>query len=626
MDNSPETAVIGQDEDAEIRVQAVTGTAGRRLDVRIWRRGPGGFAPTRDALTLDRPDLNALRQGIDELLEASDGGQQVARIVFDSGDDRRLRAETEPFGTRHLAHLGFWQRARSTWKPDGDGMDIGASLLVPLRAALSDFEGWLGTVPDQPAEAEDMPRRDLDPWPRPGADWLTVESGRVALHPRGFRITCTVEEAGDQHVLSIRQWRREDSLWLPEPGSMTVTLSGLDALLTALRAMHAGSETEAEIAQEGGPVLRASVQGDMLCLDQHATSHQPEQQVSLPAEALPRLGRALAESWDLLLADLSPRERERVESLDLQMPAELTPAPVEESPEAPLPQAIGPSYPFAEESENPGAVIPQEGQVRVVVNGYLTPQALTLPADAVARVVTGLEEMHALQLTQPRIAPMLMCDQPDSAVYGRVGTTIRPDAVELRVWLSPTESETVTFERAYLPELIAGLRHALRVLDLPQPSPTASFLLSQQRQAQPQEEEEPEAPPWPEPRSEPPTPVHITELQVGRQFVRLALTGEGDERSLAILWEGQALELPVQHLEETLADIRALYYDALRGQRGRTLTVGQASPVAISVRNQGAQLQLELRPEGNEQSQPLSFPAGEIPIFLNAARAALQET
>src|SRR5919202_6929100 len=102
---TPDALVIGQDEDTEIRVQPVTQGGIRHLDVRIWRRGPSGFAPTRDALMLDRSDLEAVRQGIVELLEASESGRQVARIVLDSGAGRRLRAETEPFGTRYVAHL-----------------------------------------------------------------------------------------------------------------------------------------------------------------------------------------------------------------------------------------------------------------------------------------------------------------------------------------------------------------------------------------------------------------------------------------------------------------------------------------------------------------------------------------
>jgi hypothetical protein len=632
MDTSPDTAVIGQDEDAEVRVQPVGGAAGRRIDVRLWRRGPGGLTPTADALILDRADLDALCQGIDELLGASEGGKQVARIVLDSAGDRRLRAETEPFGTRHLAHFGFWQRARSSWKQDGDGMDIDADVLVPLLGALREFQNWLDAEPEEQPEVMDVQRPDLDPWPRPGADWLTVEPGRVALHPRGVRVTFSVEEHDARHILSIRQWRREDSLWLPEAVSLGITIADLDAILTALRFMHADGETEREITLEGGSIIRVSLQGESLCIEQKTASGL-EPRLAVPTEWLPRLGRAMAEAWNLLLVDLSPDERQQIRTLDLQMPAELPAPEPEPEPVKPPARTIGPSYPFAEESEHPGAVIPQEGQVRIVTEGYLTPRGITLPAEALPRVVTGLEEMYALQLTQPRIAPMLMCDRPDSAVYGRVGTTVRPDAVELRVWLGPTESETITFERIYLLQVIAGLRHALNVLGIQQPAPSTSFLLSQQLQEQhaepePEPEQEPatEVSAPAEPKPAPPPSVHITELQVGRQFVRLAISGSEESRSLAILWEGQALELPVQHLEETLADIRSLYYDALRGQRGRTLTVGAASPVEIRIHNQGAQLQLELRHAGDDHDAALMFPAGEIPIFLNAARAALQQT
>src|SRR5919199_3943568 len=140
---TPDPLVISQDEDTEIRVQPATQGGARHLDIRIWKRGPSGFTPTRDALMLDRADLEAVRQGIDELLEASDGGTQVARIVLDSGDGRRLRAETEPFGTRYVARFGFWQRGRDSWHPDGDGIVLSADRLSPLQTDLARYASWL---------------------------------------------------------------------------------------------------------------------------------------------------------------------------------------------------------------------------------------------------------------------------------------------------------------------------------------------------------------------------------------------------------------------------------------------------------------------------------------------------
>src|SRR5579864_8362104 len=113
----PDPAIISQDEQTEIHVQPVVQSGRRQLDIRVWRRGAAGFAPSRTGITLDADALRALQEGIGELLHASEGGRRAARVVWDGENGRRLRAETEPFGTRFVARLAFWQRVRDSWKP-----------------------------------------------------------------------------------------------------------------------------------------------------------------------------------------------------------------------------------------------------------------------------------------------------------------------------------------------------------------------------------------------------------------------------------------------------------------------------------------------------------------------------
>lgn len=619
---APDTLVINQDEDSEIRIQPVIQGGVRRLDVRVWRRGPAGLAPSRDALTVDHPDLGALGQGIAELLEASGGGEQVARIVLDTGDGRRLRAETEPFGTRHVAHLGFWQRARNTWRPDGDGIVLAAGCLPSVQEALHRLGDELFI--EEGAEDVDMPPADL-PWPNPGADWLTVEPARVAFHPRGVRITGTVEERDGKHSLEVRQWRREDSIWLPEQTGIELTAVDLDGLLTCLHVMAAGSSSDQEIACADGSALRLKRIGEepLLQIERRTGEEGPyEPRLELPIEYLPRFGRALTQSWALLLRALTQDERDNLQGLDLSEPAGMTEElPVVPSQSGHPPRAIGPAVRFGEESETPGAVIPQEGQVRIVVEGYLIPRGLTLPSDVVARVVSGLEELYALQRSQPRIAPMLVCDRPDCAVYGRVGTTTRPNSVEIRAWTSPRDSESITFERIYLRELIDALRQALRALDEPEPAPTVAFQAAEnlERQAEPATVE----PAVEEPIEPEPEPIHLSSLDIGGQFLRLDLHDSDQSRILTLQSAGRSLQLAVDHLEELLSDIRALYYDAFRGKRGH-MTVGEP-PIEIGIRTIGTQMCLDLRQERDGETACLSFPAEEIPAFLDAVRGAFAE-
>jgi hypothetical protein len=136
---------------------------------------------------------------------------------------------------------------------------------------------------------------------------------------------------------------------------------------------------------------------------------------------------------------------------------------------------------------------------------------------------------------------------------------------------------------------------------------------------QPEPELEPEAPP-------PPTPIRrpVAELQIGDKVIKLALEELGDDRSLSMRWDGQTLSIGLEHLEEMLSDVRALYYDALRGRRGTTMTVGDAPPIVIGIHNEGTALYIELRSQDDQHPARLSFPATEIPAFLNAARGALE--
>src|SRR5947209_13981172 len=101
----PDPVVIAQDEQSDVRVQPVAHGPQRYLDLRVWQHGPNGVTPSGHSLLLDSTTNAALQAGIGELLDASAEGTQVARVVWDGEDGRRLRAEIEPFGTRHVAKL-----------------------------------------------------------------------------------------------------------------------------------------------------------------------------------------------------------------------------------------------------------------------------------------------------------------------------------------------------------------------------------------------------------------------------------------------------------------------------------------------------------------------------------------
>ncbi|MGH2442501.1 MAG: hypothetical protein ACRDFX_05000, partial [Chloroflexota bacterium] len=257
--------IIGQDEQTELHVQPVIQSGLRQLDIRIWRRGPSGFAPSRSALTLDASDLEALREGITELLEASDGGHQVARVVTDKDEGRRLRAETEPFGLRYMARFGFWQRVRDTWRPVGDGLQMDADHLVALQEAIDDVQPRLQAI--DPRDAEDrrisLPETALHRWPTPGADWLTTGPDRIALHPRGVRVTANVEENASEHWLEVVQWERRESLWVPEQGVLVLAVPEVEALLCRLRDVADGLQSPDDggwvIPRDDGSAIRLTV-------------------------------------------------------------------------------------------------------------------------------------------------------------------------------------------------------------------------------------------------------------------------------------------------------------------------------------------------------------------------------
>jgi len=239
---------------------------------------------------------------------------------------------------------------------------------------------------------------------------------------------------------------------------------------------------------------------------------------------------------------------------------------------------------------------------------------------------------------QRRVDPVLICDQPNCAVYARVGTLVRPEAAELRVWTGPTTSDSISFDSAYLPDLIEGLHGVLRMAG----QPVGRSSTSEPPARPPGDVPQPQAPARVRPVA-PATPLAapgpvarddntenlavlkthtLATLPLGPHKVALKLLTQGAKRILVLEWEGYSLELPANHLDEMLADIQALYYDALRGRRGQALTVGEYPMVTMNLFNQGSELWFALQAESDGESIHLSFPAREVPAFLNAARAA----
>lgn len=483
--SAPDAVVIAQDDETNLRIQAMLQGGRRHVDIRIWRRGPTGFSPSRTGVVVRAPDLDALQQGIRELLEASHDGQQVARVVWDSEDGRRLRAELEPFGTRFLARLGFWQRARDSWHPAGEDLVFAADRLRVVQRILDQFRPWLSeeTPVEQPTQELEVPpeRNGPDRWPAPGADWLTVENERVALHPRGYRITGSVAEGDGVHRVVLRQWKRQDSLWLPKPASLSLTALDLDKLLVTLAEVIDGREGDGgevggTVPLSDGSTLQVEVGSDGTPL-RFIKPPAEEPCLLLPDGSAGKFGRLLVESWSLLIRTLSDRERQDLEAEDhvLEIPIE----------------------PSAEPE---------------------------LPAMLIGTNDTNLEALSQPAEDEDRVAE---------------------------------ESEQA---------------------------------------------------------------IPLGEFHMGHHRVALTLQ---DRSRLRLAWEERWIDIPVQELEALLEQLRKLYYDALRGYRGGAVLLDEPSSLTANVQNIGMSLYCTLQTGRDGKTTSLSFPASEVPAFLDAAGAAL---
>jgi hypothetical protein len=523
----PASVVIEQDDGTEIHVQPVFQSGRRHLDVRIWRRGPSGFAPSRNALVVRVDDLPPFRQGIAELLEASNGGRQAARIVWDDDDTRRLRAETEPFGTRFLASFAFWQRVRDSWKAADDGLVLAADRLEQLQDVLARLSPWMEEKPPDESEPEEdaLQRHALYGWPSPGADWITVAPGHIAFHPRGIRITCTVSEEDDRRSIVLRQWRRVDSLWVPEDTALPLTVVDLDTLLFAMAQLledRAGAGATTTVPCSGESTLRLVVSGreheETLTLEQEATADEAgeRRRLSLPYEYVPRFGRMLLQAGSFLAAGLSEEERETLQSGEHASPSVVA--------YDSLPEAIryevahGPARSDGGKAEADGASPHGDGAGEALLS-------------VTAHAHHGL--LHAADRSS-----------------GSDGNG------------EPTEE---------LP--------AVRV-----------------------------------------TPLQ--EVELGGQLVMVALQS-GRQSSLALTWNNRFLSLPLDILETLTQDVRELYYDALRGRRGQPLTIIGEPPVTVSIHNEGSRMYCAVQSGVDGSSVRLQFPANQVPLFLDATRAAL---
>jgi hypothetical protein len=522
----PASVVIKQDDQTEIHVQPVFQSGQRHLDVRIWRRGPSGFAPSRNALVVRVDDLPPFRQGIAELLEASNGGRQAARIVWDDDDTRRLRAETEPFGTRYLASFAFWQRVRDTWKAADDGLVLAADRLEQLQDVLTRLSPWMEEQPPDDTEPEEdaLQRHALYGWPSPGADWITVAPGHIAFHPRGIRITCTVSEEDDRRSIVLRQWRRVDSLWVPEDMALPLTIVDLDTLLFAMARLledKAVTGAKATVPCGCGNTLRLSVSGaghdETLTLELHAPSMEGAEprRLTLPYQYLPRFGRMLLQAGSFLAARLSEEEREVLQSGDHASPSVVA--------YDSLPEAIR----------------------------YTVTHGPSSPGDE-----TGEEDSHNLDEDNVETLSVMAHDH-----HGvQEGTAAGPPHSDGNG--EPTEEQP-----------------AVQV-----------------------------------------TPLQ--EVELGGQLVLLALQ-TGPQSSLALTWNNRCLSLPLDGLETVTEDVRELYYDALRGRRGQPLSVDGEPAVTVSIHNEGTRMYCALQSGVDGSSVRLQFPANQVPLFLDATRAAL---
>ncbi|HEX8919433.1 MAG TPA: hypothetical protein VF898_13085 [Chloroflexota bacterium] len=664
----PAVEVLEQDDGSQLRVKPVLHGPTRLIDVRIWRIGPTGLAPARAGLILDESDMHALHHGLAELIEASHGGRQVARVVWDGIDGRRLRAETEPFGTRHLARLGFWQRVRNSWRPADDGLVFQADRLLQLQNALGRFRHWMRAQPSHSGMDAILPTGSiLDRWPASGADWLTLEPERVAFHPRGIRITCSIGERDGRHWLVVRQWQREDTLWLPDTSSVDLSIADLELVLKALLRLFGRLGDEVTPAPEhcscsNGSEIRvwpANQAGkEIVCLEQfRPNAEEPAARLSFSVDDLPRFGRALVQGWYMLAGWLSEGERSelrhtvrpRPEFAPSQPTEEIPvvepisrqpvdePAPAKHQEDAPEPRIELPALSFAAESSSPGMLIPGNGTVRIEVTGSSGSEAVTLPVEVAGGVLPELAELERTRGLQQRPDPVLLFEQPDCAVFGRLGTWAGEDVVELRVWTAPSESEAIAFTAARLPDLIDSLQRYLEmsgaIVSATQEwgltGPPASIVdAAHPAQLRPLAARLP--------LEGPARGLEVTstdtlnrpmgEITLGEAEVSLRLLGREESPVLSVSWEDGSLELAVSHLQQLLDDLRALYYDALRGRRGHGVTVCQYPLVTVSVENKNGDLSAVLRQEVDGEFTSLWFPARQVPGFLDAAGAALSQT
>jgi hypothetical protein len=533
----PQAVAIVQDEQTELRVQAVVQSGRRQLDIRIWRRGPAGLAPSRNALTLEAGDLDDLQSGIQQLLQASNGGQQAARVVWDNEEGRRLRAETEPFGTRYLVKLVFWQRVRDTWRPLDDGLVLAADRLVALQEAVAPFGPWLQQpAADAEPDGESMRRHAAQGWPNPGADWLTVEPERLAFHPRGVRITATLEAAGDRHAISLHQWRRLETIWLPGACSLRLGMLELDRLLTCISSLSEARRRDEEYPRGtvrcgDGSSITASIDaaeaGPLLVIEHWPPGEDSELtadcRIALSAEYLPRVGRMLLQAGRILAAQLSRQEREELEKVEDDSPR----MAAYDAPATPSPASA---------------------------------HATTRPA------VGGTPAVRDVILSS-------LASAPPPPRKGRTAETPRV----------PTRPA---------------------------------------RRPEPERNQPPESPPQEEENEIPSDTIRLEAMDLGRHRVSLVQRA-GEAGRIQVRWDQRALDIPTGQLEEVVGHLRTLYYDTLRGLRGRYVTVGEGPPVTVSVHNQGTDVFFSLAQELNDMTTSLSFPAGEVPVFLDAARAAL---
>jgi hypothetical protein len=114
----------------------------------------------------------------------------------------------------------------------------------------------------------------------------------------------------------------------------------------------------------------------------------------------------------------------------------------------------------------------------------------------------------------------------------------------------------------------------------------------------------------------------VTDIRLDRHRVHISVR-PGDDGQFAVQWGDRSIVLPIDTLSGVISDFRDLYYDALRGRRGKPIVVGAQPPVTISVLHQSTQLYFALAQDREGGGTHLSFPANEVPLFLDAAREAL---